>query len=1031
TETFSELIERAQLPRNMIENSMFEEEPDVVDLAKEPRLHPLEPDEVEYEPHSSRLLVRGLGEHDLEDDEEDYESSARLLGMSFMNRSSNHRNNLAGGYNRETSGGSCSTSARTIIVGAFVFVIILSVAMVAYFLPKCTFTKEGCHKKNTTLTPIFPMTADGKVFPWAKMRLPNAVVPVRYVLVLHPNLTTLTFTGSVEIHLEVKENTDSIILHSSGLHYTEATLAPEVGGQPMAVKVLEYIPRAQIAIKVTPNLLKGQKYNLNLNYAANLSNTYYGFYNSSYKDKDQNKRLLAATQFEPFAARTAFPCFDEPAFKATFRIKIIREQSQVALSNMQKNATVEKNGGLFEDEFCESVKMSTYLVAFIVAELTHVTSSSKSGTVVSVHAVPHKMEQIHYALEAAVKLLDFYESYFNISYPLKKLDLVGIPDFQAGAMENWGLITFRESLLLYSYNYSSIMDKQMITMVIAHELAHQWFGNLVTMEWWNDLWLNEGFATFMEFLSLEKIYPELQVADRFLQRRFLAMDKDSLNSSHPLSTPVETAEQIEEMFDTVSYDKGASILLMLKDFLSEDTFQQGIMRYLMDHKFGSAKNEDLWNSIAKVNHDLDVKEMMKTWTLQTGFPLVTVKLDKAAKKIYISQERFLKTVMPQDPASSTNSSSLWHIPLTNDAREFHKNFDVFYLPSGTIDFTEPDVTWVKFNLNTSGYYVVYYENCSEELIQLLQKNHTVLSDHDRASLINNAFGLVSLGRIPLGEALHLTKYLKNEVCTAPVTEALGQFNYIYNLVQRRGLLDLAGRMKVFKNVFDLFGKLIDKQTWSDNGSFSERQLRSTLLSAACNYDYNECIQNATLLFNNWTKFTNSTCLFLPTDLISTVFMIGSRTSEGWDFSLKVYTHLQLDSEKHKILMALANTENVKQLVWLLQNSLSNNIIKAHELPYILDIASKNVVGYLHTWDFVKEKWDPLVKKFHLGSSALQKIITETTQFSTKMHLLEVQTFFDSLKDQGSQLQSVQESLELIHLNIQWMDRNLNNLKTWL
>ncbi|XP_067885842.1 leucyl-cystinyl aminopeptidase [Heterodontus francisci] len=1029
--------ERAQLPRNMIENSMFEEEPDVVDLAKEPRLHPLEPDEVEYEPRSSRLLVRGLGEHDLEDDEEDYESSARLLGMSFMNRSSNHRNNMSGAYNREATGGFCSvSSARTVLVGAFVVIIVLSIVMVVYFLPKCTFTKEGCHKRNTTLTLVYPVTTKGQVFPWPKLRLPNAVVPMHYDLALHPNLTTMTFTGSVQISLQVKENTNNITLHSFGLKITKTTITPEASSQPKDVQVLEYPPHQQIAIKVNPILLKGEKYVLNLEYSANLSDGFSGFYKSSYQDKNKT-RILAATQFEPTAARSAFPCFDEPALKATFTVKITREADHISLSNMEKNATTSFANGLFQDTFMKSFRMSTYLVAFVVAELKNVSQETASGTLVSVYAVPDKMDQMQYALEAAVKLLKFYEGFFNISYPLKKLDLVAVPDFEAGAMENWGLITFREITLLYREGTSSILDKQIISKVIAHELAHQWFGNLVTMEWWNDIWLNEGFATFMEFFSLEKIFPELQVADQFLQTRFNAMEKDSMNTSHPLSTPVETAEQIEEMFDSISYEKGASILLMLKDLLSETVFQEGIERYLNEHKYKNTKNEDLWNSIAKVKSvDLNVKEMMKTWTLQTGFPVVTVKLDTTANKIHLSQERFLRISISKDRSSSPDSSYLWHIPLTyitSSCSDYSqpKCVKTWLLKNRTdiIDLKELNVTWVKFNLNMNGYYIVHYEgDTTKELLGLLQNNHLALSDQDRAGFINNAFVLASAGKISVRQALSMTKYMKNESSTAPITEALFQLGRIYSLVQKRGMQLLAGRMK--KYIFDIFGDLIDHQTWSTNGSLSERQLRSTLLAVACDYNYGNCVQDATDLFS---KFKNIKDLsLLPSDLTTTIFSVGARNIDGWTFILQMYNRLHLEAEKRKMLIAMAKSKSAEQLIWLMSESLQHGVIRTQELPSILATSSTTLVGYLFAWDFVKEHWDNLVEKFHLGSFPIQNIITATTsQFSTKNHLFEVQTFFDSLKDKGSQLRAVQEALEIIRLNIQWMDKNLKNLQEWL
>ncbi|XP_051875544.1 leucyl-cystinyl aminopeptidase [Pristis pectinata] len=1027
--------EQAQLPRNMIENSMFEEDPEIVDLSKDSRLHPLEPDEVEYEPRSSRLLVRGLGEHDLDDDEEDYESSARLLGMSFMNRSSNYRNNMSGAYSHEPSSGSCSLpTGRTFLVGAFVVVIILSIAMVVYFLPRCTFTKEGCHKKNTTLTLVYPLATNGQVFPWPKLRLPNAVVPVHYDLSLHPNLTTLNFTGSVHISLLIMEDTNNITLHSSGLEIITATITPEATGHPKNVQVLEYPPHQQIAIKVHPMLSKGEKYTLNLKYSANLSDGFSGFYKGIYKDKNET-RIMAATQFEPFAARTAFPCFDEPAFKATFGISIIREADHISLSNMPKNTTTSVGNGLYQDTFTKSVKMSSYLVAFIVGNLTSISQNTPSGTLVSVYAVPDKVDQMKYALETTVKLLKFYESFLNISYSLKKLDLMALPDFEAGAMENWGLVTFREVTLLYKEETASIMDKQIVTHMIAHELAHQWFGNLVTMEWWNDLWLNEGFASFMEFYSLDKVFPELQVDKYLSNTRLKAMEEDSLNSSHPLSNPVETLEQIGEMFDFISYQKGASILLMLKDFLNETVFQQGIRQYLKEHEYQNTKTEDLWNSMTKAESiGVNVKEMMETWTLQTGFPLVTVKLDTAANKIHLSQERFLRLSRSHNLTSTYNS--LWHIPLTyitSSCVDYKqpKCIKKWILKNktDTIDLKDPSVTWVKFNINRNGFYIVDYDDStSEKLIGLLRTNPKAFSDQDRAGLINNAFMLASSGKISIKKVLNMISYLKHETSTIPVTEALQQLNNIYLLVQKRGNLTLSNRIKDY--MFDIFGHLIDQQTWSNNGSVSERQLRSSLLAMACNLNYEICVQNATNLFNKWMN--SSDLSVLPSDLTMTILTVGAHTVEGWKFICQMYNRLQSEGDKRKMLTAMARTNNAEHLIWLLYNSLHHDMIRTQDLPYILATSSKSLVGYLLAWDFVKENWDELIKKFMAGSYPIQTIVTETTsQFSTKVHLLEVQTFYFALHDKNLYLGLVQKALESISLNIQWMENNLKTLEMQL
>ncbi|XP_003216435.2 leucyl-cystinyl aminopeptidase isoform X1 [Anolis carolinensis] len=1013
--------DRIQLPRNMIENSMFEEEPDVVDLAKEHNLHPLEPDEVEYEPRSSRLLVRGLGDHEMDEDEEDYESSsAKLLGMSFMNRSTGLRNNSAG-Y-RQSSDGSCSApSARTTVICAVVLVIAVSVIMAIYLLPKCTFTKEGCHKRNHTTEDVFPLATNGEPFPWAHFRLPVSVVPTHYDVVLQPNLNSMTFKGSVQITVKVRQVTWHIILHSSKLNITKATIASSGSTQPKPVEHLEYPLNDQIAILAPEALLVGQEYNISMEYSSNLSDTYYGFYKIAFKDSNST-RWLAATQFEPLAARSAFPCFDEPAFKATFQIKVKREKQYSTLSNMPKKAIKTLTDELVQDEFSVSLKMSTYLVAVIVGNLANV-SKQTGGILVSIYAVPQKSVHTEYALGITVKLLEFYQKYFNITYPLQKLDLVALPDFQAGAMENWGLITFRETALLHDDKMSSAMDRKRVASVIAHELAHQWFGNLVTMEWWNDLWLNEGFATFMENFAMKEVFPDLYNDDYFLSLRFKTMDKDSMNSSHPISLAVKSSEEIEEMFDAVSYVKGASLLLMLKNFLHNDVFQAGIQIYLHDHSYGSTFSDNLWDSMNEVtNGTVNIKTIMKTWTTQKGFPLVTVR--REGKRINLQQEKFEHDLENQ----TFPSSSLWHIPLSYKVsnQSSFLPFNVYLLEqkSGFIDLPEP-VKWIKFNVDSDGYYIVQYsEDDWNALIELLKTDPTALNPKDRANLIHDIFNLAGVGKVPLAKAFKLIDYLAKENSTAPVMQALNQMSHIFNLVEKRRMQDLSSR--VLYKINKLLGDKINQQTWTNNGTLSEQELQSNLLRFACSHGLGKCAETASQLFNKW-KDSNGT-ESLPTDVMKIIFIAGAKNGSGWDFLLSMYHSLVSEPEKLKILEALSNSDDVRRLSWLMQTSLEGDIIRSQDLPIVINTVSQNLPGHLLAWDFVKENWDQLIKKFHRGSYTIQNIVTTTTcHFSTPEHLLEVKTFFESKSEETFQLRYVQEAIETIQLNIWWMEKNLAEL----
>uniref|UniRef100_A0A8C9VML8 Leucyl/cystinyl aminopeptidase n=1 Tax=Scleropages formosus TaxID=113540 RepID=A0A8C9VML8_SCLFO len=1002
--------DRASLPRNMIENSMFEEEPDVLDLAKETPAYPLDPDDMVYEPRSSRLLVRGLGENDMDEEEEDYESSARLLGMSFMNRSSSLRPS-ASPYARQEQSSSCTMpSNRTLLLGVFVLVVVASVAMVIYFLPKCTLTKEGCHTVNTSMELIYPRATNGELFPWTSLRLPVYVQPVHYDLLIHPNLTTMTFQGTVSITIDVLNDTKNVILHSSGLQITNVTV------QDKEVKKLEYQPWQQIALKFPEDLKKGQTYVLTMEYSANLSNSYSGFYNSSYVDKGGNKRVLAATQFEPLAARKAFPCFDEPALKATFLIKIKRETGYISLSNMPK--TVELSDGLLQDEFEKSVRMSTYLVAFIVANFTQINQIA-SDTLVSVYAVPDKVDQLDYALGCAVKLLKFYNTLFGIKFPLKKLDLVAIPDFLAGAMENWGLITFRERTLLVG-NHSSLMDKQVVASVIAHELAHQWFGNLVTMKWWNDLWLNEGFATYMEYTSVEKVFPELEIGNDFLSMRFKSLAEDSLNSSRPISTEVATPEQVEEMFDSVSYEKGASTLLMLSSTLTEEKFYKGVSEYLEKYRNMNTDNEDLWNSFPQ--EEYNVVDMMNTWTLQKGFPLVTV--NRTGAQVSVSQEHFLLKVN-----KTAKSSDLWHIPLTyvNDSCSTSPNCtQLFLLKDKTATFKVPkNVKWMKFNFRNNGFYIVNYgEEGWRALIEAVKENHEVLTPEDRASLINNLFALSRLGKLSFKQVMNLLVYLEHENHTAPLTEALYQLDRIYRLLDKRQDL-LASSMKNY--ILNLFVDKMNSQSWEQDLPLSKQELRSALLEVACRYGQKNCTDRAEHVFLQWVASNGTERI--PGDLMKVVFSVGAQSNAGWEMLLQTYTHSIVDADRRKMLAALASSQDVRKVLWLLQESLQGSYVKTQELPLILHTVCRNFAGHLYAWDFVKENWGKITQKFPIGSFAIQDIIMSTTSyFSTERLLWEVENFFRSRRDKSSKMRCVHEAMETIALNIQWMDSNLETLR---
>uniref|UniRef100_A0A8C7CA18 Aminopeptidase n=1 Tax=Oncorhynchus kisutch TaxID=8019 RepID=A0A8C7CA18_ONCKI len=857
-----------------------------------------------------------------------------------------------------------------------------------------------------------PLGTGSLSFPWSHLRLPGYIVPLHYHLLLHPNLTMLSYSGTVRIELQVQNNTNWVVLHSKGLRITTATMLDQnlAHLSDKVLPVLHNPTHEQTAIFSPRVLSGGQKYFLFLEFGAELGEGFYGFYRSTYRTSSGETRNLASTHFEPTSARMAFPCFDEPSFKANYSISIRRSRAHTALSNMPVQ-TVVLDDGLMEDRFAVSVRMSSYLVAFIVCDFRSVSATTASGVKVSVYAAPEKWQQTHYALKAAVT------KYFNIKSPRPKQDLVAIPDFQAGAMENWGLITFRETSLLFDPATSSGSDRVWVTMVIAHELAHQWFGNLVTMQWWNDIWLNEGFARYMEYISVNATYPKLRVEDYLVDTCFAAIGRDSLNSSRPISSAAESPTQIEEMFDTVSYDKGACVLHMLRHYLTDQVFQSGIVRYLRRYSYSNAHNQDLWDSLCDVyvcvcvcvcqylyaGEHLDLTSMMNTWTLQTGVPLVTV--TRQGSHLLLKQERFL-----------------WHIPLTyrtDTSTSIHRH------PMTTLtDSVEvgEEVGWVKVNVDMAGYYLVHYDGSGwDDLIQLLKDNHTALTFMDRTHLIHNAFQLTTAGRLSLDKALDLIGYLRSESHTVPLLEGLGYLEAFYRIVERRDIPDVTQNLR--KYILWYFRDVIDRQTWSDKGSVSERRLRSELLSLACHLGDLPCLKQAQRSFTHWLDSNN---------MAETVYSVGAQEDTGWASLLQTYTHSLSETHKRKILSALASSRDTNKLTRLLELGLEGEVIRTQDLDSLIAMVARNPKGHHLAWSYVQKYWSTLVDKFQLGSFSIRNIIIGTTaQFSSTEELTEVRVFFESIHEQASQLRVTEVAMDNIQKNILWLQRNLGTLRSWL
>ncbi|KAL6058582.1 Aminopeptidase [Balamuthia mandrillaris] len=512
--------------------------------------------------------------------------------------------------------------------------------------------------------------------------LPTTVYPVKYELSLQPNLQNFTFSGTEKILLHVRQATNTIVLHAADLEVVEArlevqTTEPSESALTETAAVVE-LPAEEINLNSTEQTLtlvfgraleRGEHPVLYISFRGALNDQMAGFYRALYQDD----KYMAVTQFEPVDARKAFPCWDEPAIKATFSIALTIPSHLVAISNgpVIQELPDPIDPSLKTVYFGETPKMSTYLVAFVVGEFDFVEDVTAENVSVRVYTPPEKQHLGRFALDVATRTLSYFTEYFGIAYPLPKLDLVAVPDFAAGAMENWGCVTFREALLLIDPTASSLRAKQMVAYVVAHELAHQWFGNLVTMQWWTHLWLNEGFATWVGNLAVDHLFPEWDIWTQFLTDYVCSgLQLDSLESSHAIEVDVDHPAEIGEIFDAISYDKGASVIRMLANYLNEDTFKYALHRYLLKHTYKNAVTSDLWKSLSKASGK-KVNVLMNRWVKDVGYPVLVaetfVNETSGDLILRVSQERFLLTAATTNKPNeeqTDNEEQSWWIPLS-------------------------------------------------------------------------------------------------------------------------------------------------------------------------------------------------------------------------------------------------------------------------------------------------------------------------------------------------------------------------------
>ncbi|MGE0406900.1 MAG: M1 family metallopeptidase, partial [Candidatus Korobacteraceae bacterium] len=588
--------------------------------------------------------------------------------------------------------------------------------------------------------------------PVLAQRLPQTVRPSHYQLTFEPDFAADRFRGEAVIDIQLSQAASSIQMHAMDLTIESATI--QAGGRSQQATVTTDPQNQTITLNVPEEIGEGPA-QVSIPYSAAFGSGLRGFYSGM-----AGGRKYAATDFEPFDARRMFPAFDEPAMKATFDITAIVPRGDMAISNSP--VVSEKNGptpGTRTVRFATTPKMSTYLVALIVGNF-ECTEAKSEGTPIRVCATPDKKRLTGFAMEAAQASLRYFNRYFAIRYPFAKLDLIALPDFAAGAMENTGAVTFREALLLADPKEASLDTRKRIAVVIAHELAHQWFGDLVTMEWWDDIWLNEGFASWMETKPLAEWKPEWQMELDEVLELGSSLEQDARRATRPIRVPntqAQTPAQVESLFDGIAYGKAATVLRMVENYVGEEGFRAGVNDYLKRHAYGNTRAADFWNAVAAATGK-PVDKIMSTFVDQPGVPLVSVRTSCEAKQteVTLTQRRFFSDGK-QLREESGNRAGLWQIPVcfkTGDNR-----------PAGCQVLSESEQTFrlngcgtsapvIFANAGAEGYYVAEYD---PSVALALHEKVPLLSQPEQVLLLINDWALVTAGRRDLPSYLELAE----------------------------------------------------------------------------------------------------------------------------------------------------------------------------------------------------------------------------------------------------------------------------------
>lgn len=881
------------------------------------------------------------------------------------------------------------------------------------------------------------------------VRLPKHVVPINFQLLLVPHIKVGDFTidGRVNMTFEYKEGQDysskKIVLHSKEIAIHEETVQVFNHNQERYQIIgHEYdIEREFYIIHTAQDLTSLGQMSASLDFTAVLNDLLVGFYRSSYPTSNGQTRYLAATQFAWTDARRAFPCMDEPNVKATFDIQVGRTRNMTAISNM-KLTTTQDHPQLQDyvvDTFETSLKMSAYLVAILISDF-EITVTELDKTF-KIWYVPGKSSQAEIAADAGPEILEYYVDYFGVPYPLEKTDMAALPDHKFGAMENWGLITYKESGLLYEENVSSLTNRERVIELVAHELAHMWFGNLVTMEWWTDLWLNEGFASYVEDIGKDFYDPKIDSRNRAVLRDLHdVFGIDALESSMAIS--VEVDNPLYDMtFNRLSYGKGNCLIRMIENFITLESFNKGITQYLKKFAFDNANRKDLWsclNDAAKEDQTLDsnltVGEIMETWTTQAGYPVISV-VNTNEMELTLNQKRFFL-----NPEANPIKKTFWYVPIN------------FAYPDGKSRSTQPSLwMWqsdeniqVKItskpyiiNVKETGYYRVNYDAENwRSLVKVMAQNPNSIETLNRAQIIDDSFNLARAGQLDYETPLNLIEHLGQETQYIPLKAALNNLDYI-DLMFRQNennyqyLKDFVKGLLIFR--YEELGFEID-----NDDDYTDILTQVSVINAMCQYDHPDCIQEALEMFDDWKSESDpdSNNPIHP-DLKDVVYEVGARKEgyDAWSFLWSRLENTNVAAERTKLLTAMGKSEEENILIKYLNLTITpGSEIRKQDTIYVYRSIGSTDMGRKIQFEWLETQFESILNYFgnSLPSYIDDMLQGYTSAANTQGEIDRLESFLESNRgDLGGAVAIVEQGIDQAKTNLKWMDRNYQTILDWL